>query len=223
MDGLMIDSEPLWHIAERECFHECDIDLKDSDLLDTTGLRIDEVVEFNFKKFGKVLNTETKEVVVENIVSRMVSLLCERGMSIKKPGLDQIISFFQKKNLPLAVASSSPMRLIEAGLTGLGLFNKETKTSEIFSVIVSAEAEKLGKPYPGVYLTAASKLGVPPSSCLALEDSLNGTLAAKSAKMKCISVPEDYENRSLAFHIANVQLRSLEDMNETIWNGIWRT
>ena len=89
--------------------------------------------------------------------------------------------------------------------------------------LLAAEAEKLGKPYPGVYLTAASKLGVPPSSCLALEDSLNGTLAAKSAKMKCISVPEDYENRSLAFHIANVQLRSLEDMNETIWNGIWRT
>ena len=115
-------------------------------------------------KFGKVLNTETKDVVVENIVSRMVCLLCERGMSIKKPGLDQIILFFQKKNLPLAVASSSPMRLIEAGLTGLGLFNKETKTSEIFSVIVSAEAEKLGKPYPGVYLTAASKLGVPPSA-----------------------------------------------------------
>jgi sugar-phosphatase len=222
MDGLMIDSEPLWHIAERECFlRAAGIQLSDQDLLDTTGLRVDEVVEFNFKKFKKPLGGALKERTVEQIVSRMEQLLVERGSSIKKPGLDAVLAFFKTKHVPLAVASSSPMRLIRAGLTGLGLMDKQSNISSTFSVIVSAEVERLGKPHPGVYLSAAAKLGVPPAACLALEDSLNGVLAAKSARMRCIAVPEDFDNRSLAFHVANAQMRSLEDMDEAVWNEVW--
>lgn len=106
------------------------------------------------------------------------------------------------------------MRLITAALKGLLL-------DTFFDVVVSAESEKLGKPYPGVYLTAATKLNVDASKCLALEDSLNGTLAAKSARMKCISIPEDYENRSKAFHIANIQLQSLEQIDNETWKSLW--
>ena len=83
----------------------------------------------------------------------------------------------------LAVASSSPMVLIDAALQGLGL-------ARTFEVVVSAENEVLGKPRPGVYLRAAKELTVDADACLAIEDSLNGTLAAKAARMSCCSIPE---------------------------------
>lgn len=229
MDGLMIDSEPLWHIAERESFARVGIALSDADLLDTTGLRIDEVVQFNFDKFGGWDETNggsgggsisggvgmTRAAVATAIVDRMEALLSQRAATLKKPGLDAALAFFQAKGLPLALASSSPMRLIRAALTGLGLLDG------VFTVVVSAEKEKLGKPYPGVYLTACQGLGAPPTRCIALEDSLNGVLAAKAAKMKCIAVPEHFENRPLAFHIADVQLSSLEQVNDALWESLW--
>ena len=221
MDGLMIDSEPLWHIAELECFGKVGVRLSEADMLETTGLRIDEVVEHNFQKFGGWAENEgegsTRAGVTKAIVDRMCELLRERGSTIKKPGLDSAIAFFKSKNVPLALASSSPMVLIRAGLDGLGLSGSAT-----FEAVVSAESEKLGKPYPGVYLSAAAALGVDPKRCLALEDSVNGTLAARSASMKCISIPEDYENRSLAFHIATLQLKSLEQVNEQAWSEVWK-
>ena len=218
MDGLMIDSEPLWHVAERECFAAVGVELSHADLLETTGLRVDEVVEHNFAKYpwDTAADTHALADVTRAIVDRMCVLLEEGGAAIKKPGLDAAIAFFQSKQVPLAVASSSPMVLIRAGLKGLGLLDDGT-----LAVVVSAEVEKYGKPNPGVYLSAAAALGVDPKRCLALEDSVNGTLAARSASMKCISIPEDYENRSLALHIANVQLRSLEQVGEEVWAKIW--
>ena len=224
MDGLMIDSEPLWRVAELECFARVGIQLTEDDMLETTGMRIDEVVEHNFAKFGgwNEAGSDSDELdrsragVTQAIVDRMCGLLEQRGEAIKKPGLDDAIEFFKTKGVPLAVASSSPMVLIRAGLAGLGLLDDGT-----FQVVVSAEVEKLGKPYPGVYLSAASALGVDPKRCLALEDSVNGTLAARAASMRCISIPEDWENRSLAFHIATLQLQSLAQINEDVWSKIW--
>jgi beta-phosphoglucomutase-like phosphatase (HAD superfamily) len=214
MDGLMIDSEPLWHIAIAECFEKVSVALTHNDLLETTGLRIDEVVEHNYQKHNWDESTlRTRSQVTTDIVDTMERLLTEKAATIRKPGLDQALAFFKTKHLPMGLASSSPMRLINAALKGLEL-------QDFFQVVVSAEGEKLGKPYPGVYLTAAAQLGVSADKCLALEDSLNGTLAAKAARMKCISIPEA-ETPSLGFHIADVQLKSLEEINQEMWTGLW--
>ena len=215
MDGLMIDSEPLWHQAETLAFAKVSVTLVHQDLLDVTGLRIDEVVEVNYQKYNWDETLLTRAQVTTDIVDTMESLLTEKAATIKKPGLDQALSFFKSKSLPIGVASSSPMRLIVAALQGLQLEN-------YFDAVVSAEKEKLGKPYPGVYLTAAAQLQVDASRCLALEDSLNGTLAAKAARMKCISIPEGAEaDRSLGFHIADVQLQSLEEINASLWSRLY--
>jgi len=85
--------------------------------------------------------------------------------------------------VPVALASSSPYAVIEAALDRLGL-------TEAFRCVYSAEEEPYGKPHPGVYLTAARKLGVAPEACCAIEDSPNGVLAAKAAKMTCVAVPD---------------------------------
>lgn len=81
-----------------------------------------------------------------------------------------------------------------------------------FDAVCSAEKEKLGKPYPGVYITTANNLGVPAHQCMAIEDSLNGVIAAKAARMKCVAVPETgtAEERLKKFAVADVMLTSLE-------------
>ena len=73
-------------------------------------------------------------------------------------------------------------------------------------VVVSAESLRYGKPHPAVYLEAASRLGVPPTECLVFEDSLNGVIAAKAARMTVIAVPQRSDPR---FVLADRVLRSL--------------
>ena len=116
----------------------------------------------------------------------------------------EILEFFAKKNIPLAIASSSALSLIETVVDGL-------KIRKYFSVLYSAEHEKYGKPHPGVYISACEKLGIQPIHALAFEDSLNGILAAKSAKIRCIAVPEEINANNPKFAIADRILDSLLD------------
>ncbi|MEO1183853.1 MAG: HAD-IA family hydrolase [Cyanobacteria bacterium J06636_27] len=83
-----------------------------------------------------------------------------------------------------------------------------------------SQNEPLGKPHPGVYLTTAEKLGVSPQNCLALEDSLNGVLAAKAAQMKCIAIPEMSELHNPKFAIADMVLESLQQLDDNIWDFV---
>lgn len=108
------------------------------------------------------------------------------------------------------------MVLIEAGLQRLGLDNG------VFEVVCSAEKEQFGKPHPGVYLTAASKLGIEPVKCVAIEDSLNGVIAAKAARMRCIAVPEVGMNagKRNKFSFADAVLDSLVQLDDTVWSSL---
>ena len=82
----------------------------------------------------------------------------------------------------MAVCSSSPQRLIEASLGGLGLGDR-------FELVHSAEHEPAGKPHPACYLSTASMLGVAPSDCVAIEDSVNGAIAAAAAGHVVVALP----------------------------------
>lgn len=66
-----------------------------------------------------------------------------------------------------------------------------------------------------VFFSAAEGMGLEPTSCLALEDSLNGVLSAKSARMRVIAIPEQYKNHALGFHIADSILASLKEVEDT--------
>ncbi|HHU40191.1 MAG TPA: HAD family phosphatase [Propionibacterium sp.] len=83
---------------------------------------------------------------------------------------------------PLAVASSSPPELIEAGLDLLGV-------RDLVGVVVSTEEVERGKPHPDGFLEAASRLGVDPTTCVAIEDSTNGVKSALAAGMRTVVVP----------------------------------
>lgn len=108
----------------------------------------------------------------------------------------------RRSGLRLALASSSSTFLIETTLRALGL-------QQVFEVVESAELEPLGKPHPGVYLNTARRLAVDPVRCLAIEDSLNGVIAAKAARMTTVAIPEAHAQADPRFRVADHQLASL--------------
>ena len=113
----------------------------------------------------------------------------------------------------MALASSSPMRVIEAALRRLGL-------RELLAIRASAEEVSHGKPHPAVYLLAAQRLGVDPVACVAVEYSLNGLLAAKAARMGCIVVPALEQRGDPRWCLADERLESLLDFPlSRVWRG----
>lgn len=194
LDGLLIDSEPLWQEAEILVFKQVNLVLTSELCRQTQGLRIDEVVDYWYRQYPW---TNLSKLEVEKlIVSKVIELIHLKGQPL--PGVHQAIAFVKNQNVKIALASSSALKIIQAALQKLNL-------TEVFAEIYSAEFEVLGKPHPGVYLTTAQKLNVPPQSCLALEDSLNGVLAAKAADMKCIAIPEAIQQKNPQLAIRRVR------------------
>ena len=208
LDGLLIDSEPLWQEAEILVFQQVNIILTPELCLQTKGLRIDEVVEYWYQKYP--WTKLSKQKIEQLIVAKVIELIQIKGKPLA--GVDRAISFVRQKQVKIALASSSALPIIRAALQKL-------KLTDVFVEIYSAESEVLGKPYPGVYLTTAGKLQVAPQKCLALEDSLNGVLAAKAAQMKCIAIPEPSQGNNPKFAIADTILQSLEELNDTVWHS----
>ncbi|MBE7452917.1 MAG: hexitol phosphatase HxpB [Kofleriaceae bacterium] len=216
MDGLLIDSEPLWQRAEIEIFARVGIELSVAQCLETRGRRLDEVVEHWFAR--SPWRSPSRPSIAEAIVARVTELVAECGAA--KPGVAHAIGFFADRGLPLGVASSSNYSIIEAVLARLEI-------RQHFAAVHSGESERFGKPDPAIFLGAARKLAVAPAACLVLEDSPRGVEAAKAAGMRCIAVvdadtigaagvPE--ERRRLA--AADVVLDSLEEICEPLWQTL---
>lgn len=202
MDGLLIDSEPLWREAEIEVFASIGVPLNEELAHTTTGLRTDEVVEHWYSLYP--WEGHPHKEIESRIVCRVIELIRERGTA--KPGAIELIGGLRRRCVPLAIASSSSSEIIDAVIERLEL-------QDAFAVLQSAEHEPYGKPHPGVYIAAAQALGAPPASCLALEDSANGLLAAKAAKMICFAVPDPAEQNDKRFCIADRVLSSLLEID----------
>lgn len=200
MDGVLIDSEPLWQEAEIGVFSQVGIPLTAADVRGTMGLRVDDVVAYWFSR--RPWTEPSKKAVEDAIVETVVALVEAEGTACD--GVDEIIALFKNRNIPLAIASSSPRKLIEAVLDKLSL-------RQHISIIHSAEREVRGKPHPAVYLTTAQKLGLRPEQCLVFEDSPNGVLAAKAATMRCVAVPTSAVQDDPIFAIADLTITSLKD------------
>jgi sugar-phosphatase len=205
MDGLLIDSEPLWRRTEVEVFATVGLTLTEAQCEATTGLRIDEVVA-HWHARAPWTGTSC-EAVVDGIVDRMVARVATEARAL--PGVAMAVEACAQAGLRLAVASSSPSRLIDATLRGLGIADR-------FELTVSAERERFGKPHPAVFLTTADALAVRPTECLVLEDSLNGVLAAKAARMTCVAVPSPTDRADPRFAIADRVLGSLTEVDAAL-------
>ncbi len=209
MDGLLIDSEPFWQDAELEVFGDLGLPVTREACIELRGMRLDEVVGHWHGRYP--WEGPTPAEVEARVRETMVASVRSRGVAM--PGALEAIEEAKRRAGRIALASSSPSVLIRAVLATLGI-------EDVFEVVHSAEGEPYGKPHPAVYLSAARKLDVPPPACLALEDSLVGVLAAKSARMACVAVPEAPQLHDPRFSIADHILPSLHHLHEVDWDAL---
>ncbi len=200
MDGVMIDSEPLWRRAEIACFGEVGVSLSDADCLETMGLRIDEVADYWFER--SPWQGATTHEVAGRIIERMRVMILAEGVPMS--GVHESIAAAIANGWRLALASSSPKILIDAVLQRFAL-------SETFEVVRSAEDEEYGKPHPDVYRSAVRDLKLDPANCIAIEDSANGVASAVAAGLRCVAIPESGTEDDPRFDIASWRLTKLAE------------
>ena len=205
MDGLLIDTEPVWRSAEKEVFADLGIELTEADLLDSTGVRIDELAAVRLP-----LDGPGPAEVADRITNQVVDYVKRAGEPM--PGVPEAIALFGRSDLRLAIASSSPERLIDAVCTRLRLVDIDVRCSAL--------DEAHGKPAPDVYLAAARRLGLSPARCLALEDSPSGVLAAKDAGMTCVAVPDPLLTGDPRYRRADLVLPSLTELTEPLLRSL---
>jgi sugar-phosphatase len=203
IDGLLIDSEPLWNQAAAEIFSNYGVHLTPEAYATTTGLRTKEFVAWWLSRYGQdpAIFPQVEKEIVELVLHKI------NDEAETLPGVNYIFDFFHRKGFHIGLATSSPPELITIAkkITGIETY-----------VMAEASAENLpyGKPHPQVYLNCAEQLGVLPVSCICFEDSFNGMLAAKAARMKCVVVPHAAEREQAKWGAADAILSSLEEFTE---------
>ncbi|MGZ5353833.1 MAG: HAD-IA family hydrolase [Actinomycetota bacterium] len=206
MDGVLIDSEPIWFEAETEEFGALGFALTRAMFAETMGTRVVDVVRH---WLARGLRTDAPaEDIAERLVDRVARIVRSRGVVAE--GAHEALAFFARHGLRPAIASSSPSRLIDATLRACALDGR-------FEVVHSAEGEPEGKPDPAVYRTAAALLGVPPERCLAIEDSPAGVLAAKAAGMACVAIPAPGAEAAVRAGAPDAVLPSLRALGDDLW------
>jgi sugar-phosphatase len=209
MDGLLIDSEPLWRQAEQAAFARVGIELDDDACRQTMGLRSDEVVALWYRR--RPWSGPSVDDVLEDLEGRVADLVRSQGRAL--PGVVRTLAELRRRGFRLAVASSSAPELIRIVLTTLELEN-------LFEVVCSAVDEEYGKPDPAVYLTATRELGIPPGDCVAFEDSIAGVASARAAGLRVIAVPAPEQYHDVGFDKAHLKIRSLVDFDVGVLDSI---
>jgi beta-phosphoglucomutase-like phosphatase (HAD superfamily) len=203
MDGVLIDSEPMWKKAEKHVFSSVGVDVNLAFSNRTASMTTSEVTKFWYQHYpwkGKSVAQVENEVI-----DYVEALILKEGTQME--GVKELLDFFQNRKLKIGLSTNSPARLISVILNKLNI-------AEYFQAISSSEHEQKGKPDPAVYLSTARKLNVHPSKCIAFEDSVSGIIAAKKANVKVIAVPaaeEFFENK---FEISHMKIRRLSEFTD---------
>jgi len=205
MDGLLIDSEPLWQQAGAETLKEFGVTLTDEQYNLTTGLRTPEWIDYWFTHFS--INKEQAKEAARTIEQAALDKIKAHGEAME--GVQYIMEFFKTNGYLIGLASSSPMRLIEAVIEKLNIL-------PYLNAVTSAEHLPYGKPHPQVFLNCAELLQVPPTTCICFEDSFNGMIAAKAARMKCVVIPAPHVHHEGRWNAADRKLSSLLKFNTTV-------
>lgn len=177
MDGLMVDTEPIYWDVTRELARKYGASVADATLRRMMGWSGIEAMGICARECG-ITATSPAGLLIER--ERMMIARYAAGIEAL-PGLRQIINRFRGR-VRLAVATSSPRKFADVLLPTLGL-------ADLFAVVQTGDHIAHGKPAPEIYLRCMGRLGVPPAECAVLEDSPAGALAGKRAGAYVIAVP----------------------------------
>jgi HAD superfamily hydrolase (TIGR01509 family) len=176
MDGLLIDSEPLWLEAETAVMSRLGADWTTADQAQLLGGSLVRTVRY---LLGKATRPASPGQVAEWLMTRVTELIRDRGVPLR-PGARELLAEVAAAGLPHALVTSSERGFMDAVLARTGLR---------FDVRVCADDVSMTKPDPEPYLLAAKLLGADPARCVALEDSPNGVASAQAAGCRVIAVP----------------------------------
>lgn len=207
MDGVIVDSEQRWEAVRRRLVITSGRAYPDEATRKMQGMSAPEWEAYLHDELG-VPGTPAeigRRVVAEIEASYRADLPLI-------PGVDEAVRVLAAR-FPLAVASSSNRELIELALDLAGL-------ADAFQTVVSSEEVERGKPAPDVYLEAASRLGIAPEHCTAVEDSSNGIRSAHAAGMRVVAVPNRaYPPAADAVELADVVLDSIRELTPEVVAG----
>ena len=176
MDGLLIDSEPLWLQAETAVMARLGADWTTADQMQLLGGSLNRTVRYLLAKATK---PAPPEVVAEWLMAGIAELVRDHGVPLQ-PGARELLAQIKAAGLPSAMVTSSERRFMQVVLASTGMR---------FDALVCADDVSVTKPDPEPYLLAAKLLDVDPGRCVALEDSPNGVASAEAAGCRVIAVP----------------------------------
>jgi len=205
MDGLLVDSEPLWFEIERGFCRDRGFDWTLDDAAGCVGKGLRATLSAMGERFGFAVEADRDAAwVVDQFVSRV-------GELALKPGAVELMSAAEGRGIAMALASSSPRILVGAVVDRFGLRPR-------LGAVVTGEDVVHLKPAPDIFLRAAADLGATPARCAVLEDSLAGATAGRAAAMIVVAVPEGpWEGRGFEA-VADVCLPDLH--HAAAWLGL---
>ena len=209
MDGLLINSEPYWEQAGEETLAQFGVTLTQDQYHTTTGLRTREWVDWWFSWFNidKRFAAEAEDMIVKKAIEK----IAQYGKAL--PGSGYIFDFFREKNFKIGIATSSPTALVNVVAEKLNI-------TGYLQAIASAEELPYGKPHPQVYLNCAEQLNTSPLHCICFEDSFNGMIAVKAARMKCVVIPAPQQHDETRWDAADIKLQSLSQFTPQVFEQL---
>jgi HAD superfamily hydrolase (TIGR01509 family) len=176
MDGLLVDSEPLWLEAETAVMARLGATWTRADQLQLLGGSLGRTVRY---LRAKAVRPVSPSQVAEWLMTDIADRVHRRGLPVR-PGARELLAQVEAAGLPRALVTSSERAFMEAVLASTGMR---------FDVLVCADDVGATKPDPEPYLLAAKLLETEPGRCFALEDSPNGVASAEAAGCQVIAVP----------------------------------
>uniref|UniRef100_A0AAU2ACA1 HAD family phosphatase n=1 Tax=Streptomyces sp. NBC_00093 TaxID=2975649 RepID=A0AAU2ACA1_9ACTN len=178
LDGTLVDSEPNYYEASRQTLAAYGVTgFTWADQEKSVGISTRETVTLWRERYG--LDAPVEELLAEK--NRRYLELARADTPVY-PEMRKFVELLAGEGVPMAVASGSALRAIEAILAGTGL-------DACLRTVVSSDEVACGKPAPDVFLEAARRLGVAPADCVVVEDAAPGAAAARAAGMRCVAIP----------------------------------
>lgn len=175
MDGVLINSEPVHFEIWKQTFAEQGVFIDYEHYKGCIGSTANRLCELILEGYG--VDFRGNSAVLQRFRELKNNYILEHGIP-QIEGVRETVTALKEKGYTLAVASSSPQDYIEIIIKQIGLF-------DYFDLLFSAERVARPKPAPDVFLSAAAALNMKPEECLVIEDSTNGSKAAKAANMTC--------------------------------------
>lgn len=179
MDGLLVDSEPLWTIAEIELATSLGGTFGDELKAAIVGTRLDVAVPTILEWYDVAVTPEATVKAMAFLLDRMVELFHDQLPLM--PGALPLVDGVRALGVPTALVSSSYRVLVDAALDSLG--------RDRFDATLAGDEVQHGKPSPEPYLTASEMLGVRPHRCVIVEDAMSGVTSGEAAGATVVVVP----------------------------------